>query len=239
MWTGADPRTARSWVFQVPLYAKQVHGMVAPAWGLHGIGGNMFDCCIIYSPSGCLFDSCAFQSLPPRRYQLEVPVWDLRHVEKYSTPQRSCSEPSAAIDFQDSLSISLSGFLSSHFTVVLCFFHFLASSSERSLGDIRRDGSVKGCSAFKRLKCSTRAPGDVDHLVSASSGVHVFLSLSSSLLHFLIFLIARIETRGFGRRWTAAYGVAVWRALAGEAVQVSPLSRSTRAPSTQEQYSWE
>ena len=67
---------------------------------------------------------------------LEVPVWDLRHVEKYSTPQGSCSELSAVTDFQDSLSIWLSGFLSSHFTVMLCFFHFLASSSERSLGDV-------------------------------------------------------------------------------------------------------
>ena len=72
---------------------------------LDGIGGDMFVCGILYSPSGCLFDSCVFQSLPPRRYLLEVPVWDLRHVEKYSMPQGSCSELSAVTDFQDSLSI--------------------------------------------------------------------------------------------------------------------------------------
>ena len=109
--------------------------MVAPAWGLHGICGDMFVCGIIYSPSGCLFGSCVFQSLPPPRYPLEVPVWDLRHVEKYSTPQGSCGELSAVTDFQD-----------------------LRQARVVSIAPIRCDGSVEGCSSFKRLKCSTRAP---------------------------------------------------------------------------------
>ena len=39
--------------------------------------------------------------------------------------------------------------------------------------------------------------------------------------------------------WTTGSSAEVTSALAGGAVQVSPLSRSTRAPSTQEQYSWE
>ena len=109
----------------------------AGAWyGGARIGGDMFVCGIIYSPSGCLFDSCVFQPLPPRRYPLEVPVWELRHVGKYSMAQGSCSELSAVTDIQDSLSIWLSGFLSRHFTVILFFLHFLASSSERSLGDV-------------------------------------------------------------------------------------------------------
>ena len=62
--------------------------------------------------------------------------YQYRTFEKYSTPQGSCGEKSAVTGFQDSLSIWLSDFLSSHFTVMLCFLHFLASSSERCLGDV-------------------------------------------------------------------------------------------------------
>ena len=133
---------------------------------LHGIGGDMFVCGIIYSPSGCLFDSCVFSVVATSKVSAGSTSMGPSTRGEVLDATRNLWR-TVGSNWLPGFTVDLAlGFSVQSFYLDALFLALPGLLLRKVYGSALRQYAVMDLSKAVQLKCSTPAPGDVNHLVT-------------------------------------------------------------------------